>query len=579
MLELRTEFYHNVQRNMKTAMPIPPQTPQNGNDDQRAIAPDPIHPHASANRRAMRDLPDPSQPRRGEPEAAGVTAPSRAAAPSPASNEPEGAKAKKKSGGKRGAIAVGIAAAVVVGLYLAGAFAFSNIYYPRTTVGGVDVSLMDQSTAASRVKSAAQSYTLTVSGNDFSWTYSAKDSGLPVDVDSWTKQLISENEPFAWPFRLVEALSGQPEPPAEVSDGEQPSSKDFDEAAFDTAFAEAVEAYNAGRSGTFDAPSAYDEKTGTFTLERAKTNVKLNLEPALQDVKKALFSLESNVELDQSDFATLRGDATDDQLEAACQAANELIGTNVDLKMEGQSVAKLGGKELAAWIVFDENLQPTLDLAAVTAWAQSLDDGLDTAGTERTYTRPDGKVITVSGGNYGWVVDSAALAEAVQQAVANKQTGDLEVPLKSKAAVFTKPGEKDWAEYVDVDLTEQHARYYDANGTLLWESGCITGNPNLGNETPCGIYRMNACSTNVTLVGKKNPETGEPEYKTPVAYWMPFVGGAIGLHDASWQATSSFSNPAAYKSVGSHGCVNLPPQKAAELYGLVKEGICVIVHW
>ena len=55
---------------------------------------------------------------------------------------------------------------------------------------------------------------------------------------------------------------------------------------------------------------------------------------------------------------------------------------------------------------------------------------------------------------------------------------------------------------------------------------------------------------------------------------MPFVGGAIGL-----QATSSFSNPAAYKSVGSHGCVNLPPQKAAELYGLVKEGICVIVHW
>lgn len=59
---------------------------------------------------------------------------------------------------------------------------------------------------------------------------------------------------------------------------------------------------------------------------------------------------------------------------------------------------------------------------------------------------------------------------------------------------------------------------------------------------------------------------------------MSFIGGAVGLHDANWQASSSFSNPNAYLSVGSHGCINLPPSKAAELYDMINVGDCVVVH-
>ena len=59
---------------------------------------------------------------------------------------------------------------------------------------------------------------------------------------------------------------------------------------------------------------------------------------------------------------------------------------------------------------------------------------------------------------------------------------------------------------------------------------------------------------------------------------MSFIGSAIGLHDANWQASSSFSDPTAYTWTGSHGCVNLPPDKAAELFGILQVGDCVIVH-
>ena len=53
----------------------------------------------------------------------------------------------------------------------------------------------------------------------------------------------------------------------------------------------------------------------------------------------------------------------------------------------------------------------------------------------------------------------------------------------------------------------------------------------------------------------------------------------VGLHDASWQPSSVFSNPDAYKTYGSHGCVNLPTDKAAEIYGIIQNGDPVIVHW
>ena len=55
---------------------------------------------------------------------------------------------------------------------------------------------------------------------------------------------------------------------------------------------------------------------------------------------------------------------------------------------------------------------------------------------------------------------------------------------------------------------------------------------------------------------------------------MPFNGG-IGLHDANWR--SKFGGTI-YQNSGSHGCVNLPPDKAAALYDLVYTGIPVICY-
>ncbi len=65
------------------------------------------------------------------------------------------------------------------------------------------------------------------------------------------------------------------------------------------------------------------------------------------------------------------------------------------------------------------------------------------------------------------------------------------------------------------------------------------------------------------------------EWESPVTYWMPFNGG-IGFHDANWRY--SFGG-AIYQGGGSHGCVNMPPAAAGELYGYIEAGIPVVCHY
>ena len=63
-------------------------------------------------------------------------------------------------------------------------------------------------------------------------------------------------------------------------------------------------------------------------------------------------------------------------------------------------------------------------------------------------------------------------------------------------------------------------------------------------------------------------------YDTTVTYWMPFVYGQ-GLHDASWQ--TSFGGDT-YKTKGSHGCINLPPDQAKIIYETIDKGYPILLY-
>ena len=119
--------------------------------------------------------------------------------------------------------------------------------------------------------------------------------------------------------------------------------------------------------------------------------------------------------------------------------------------------------------------------------------------------------------------------------------------------------------YVEVSLDDQHM-WYIIDGDVYLDSDCVTGNYGTA-DTPKGFFEVNNKVSPCTLKGD--------DYTSYVTYWMPFIGGGWGLHDADWR--SSFGGNI-YKGNGSHGCVNLPPSVAKQMYAVMEIGTPVIVY-
>ena len=253
-----------------------------------------------------------------------------------------------------------------------------------------------------------------------------------------------------------------------------------------------------------------------------------------------------------------------------------MVSAHLKLKLDGKDAGEIGPDDLHSLIRFDENLNVSLDDDELGVWIDGIVKRYDTVGSERHYTRPDGKEITVSGGVYGWEVDQDALRDAVYECVTTGSDMEMDVPCWQTAQVFNGQGSPDWGNrYVDVDLSEQYVRFYDENGDLVWESACITGQPDGEHDTVEGVWKVNNKESPSKLVGRDR--NGNKEYETSVQYWMAFEQNAIGFHDATWQP--SFGGEMFRQGYGSHGCVNLPYSAAEELYGIIDWDDVVIVHW
>jgi lipoprotein-anchoring transpeptidase ErfK/SrfK len=119
--------------------------------------------------------------------------------------------------------------------------------------------------------------------------------------------------------------------------------------------------------------------------------------------------------------------------------------------------------------------------------------------------------------------------------------------------------------YVEIDLTRQLLTYV-RYGEILVQTDVVTGSP--GRNTPAGTWYVLSKATNVTLVGV--------DYAVPVSYWMPFTRMGHGMHDANWHQIFGGTR---YQTVGSHGCVNMPPVQAAKLYSVISTGTQIWIHY
>ncbi|MEG2517786.1 MAG: L,D-transpeptidase family protein [Raoultibacter sp.] len=478
------------------------------------------------------------------------------------------------SGGKnprdKGLKIVGIVTAVIVGLlllvYLAVSIFFFSRFWPNTTVADIDLSTMSASDAQSLITSVVSDYSLEVKGEGLSFTLTAADAGVSVDSSTLVANMLKDVNPWAWPFEITK----------HHDESSQLTLTSTDAGLNDTV-TKRVEAFNAGAAAPQNATIAYTEAVKAFTVVPEVAGTTLSLDAVLKMVDDAVGRMLPSVHITKKELNQPTVTKDTPQIQAACVSANKMISAQMRFVMAGTPVSELGSAQIAPYVRLQDDLTVKLDDGFLTEWSDKTAGACNTYGSTRTYTRPDGKVISVTGGVYGWLVDKDALRETAVQGIAAGKQGDVDVPVTQSAAAFNGAGAQDWGpRYVDVDLSEQQARFYDGSGALIWSAAFVSGKPDGEHATPTGVFVVNGMESPSTLIGSMMPATGEPEYKTKVDYWMPFVGNAVGFHDANWQ--SSFGGTRYADGYGSHGCVNLSPGDAAALYSTLSVGDVVVSH-
>lgn len=484
--------------------------------------------------------------------------------------------------GGRGARRLWLVPAVVVGvvaaLYLAGVVAFHIVFMPDTTLDGTDVSLKSVSDVAAEKGASLAQRRAHVFGNGIDLDVTGSDVNLVCDGEGYARAAISQLNAWAWPaeaFRDHE-LAGE-------------EALSFDRDRLFALLEPFVEESRRAADEIGGGGISYDPEAGAYVLDERVAAQHLDKDAVAAALEAAFARGEDEVEIGTECLTT------DSAPQDAVARANAYVAATCQLTLAGQEASEVTSDRIAGWVVIGEDLSVTLDAAAVEAWCRGeLSDLLDTVGSERTYTRPDGTAITVNDGPapygrspYGWIIDGAAAADQIVAAIQAGEPATIELPTIQQAAQVN-PGGQDWGDrYIDVDLTRQHAVFYDG-GEVIWEADITSGQPNLGNETPTGVWivdsrKSRATDGDINLKGPIDPETGKPEWDSHVDFWVGFVGNGgsrngnlIGFHNAPWQYAAFGGNT--YTWNGSHGCVRLNYAGGEALYNVVQKGDVVVVH-
>ena len=130
----------------------------------------------------------------------------------------------------------------------------------------------------------------------------------------------------------------------------------------------------------------------------------------------------------------------------------------------------------------------------------------------------------------------------------------------------------DKAIYVSID--RQELRAYD-HGVLARQTLVTTGRPEL--PTVTGSF---------SVIRKNSPWTMHSPFPPGSPYWYPdtvvqmvlwFQADGYGLHDASWRSHFGPGTNGPGSAGGTHGCVNIPYDDTAWLYGWAPVGTPVTV--
>ncbi len=450
-----------------------------------------------------------------------------------------------------------VLAAVLLLTYLGVSIYFRSHYLFNTTINGQDFSKQTVEDARAFFAGQADAYALKITE---SGGKTEDITGSEIDM-SWNDsqaldQILKDQNAFAWPMEYFKETS------KEIT---------FDISYDKAALEKKVSSLKAVTAEPIQPQSAYPEFDGnSYVIKPEVYGTDLDSKKLLKQIHESVARLDEEIDLQKEGFYKApEYTAESPKLKELCQTLNQYCKASITYEMDIPIV--VDKTLISTWLSYDADFHVTLDEAAIRNWMTEFGRRYDTVGTTRPLTTPTGKATEVSGGTYGWIINEEAEFPALVSSIRNGEVV-TKAPACDQTAASHAP--QDWGgTFVEVDLTAQHMWYLE-NGTVVFESDVVTGKNST--PTPPGVYNILEKLSPTVLVGNIVPETNEPEYRTPVDFWMRVTWSGIGFHDATWQP--AFGGDV-YLWNGSHGCINMPYYNAQELYSILQLGTPVVVHY
>ena len=304
----------------------------------------------------------------------------------------------------------------------------------------------------------------------------------------------------------------------------------------------------------------FDEDKNEYIIVDETIGTEINENKLKEFIKDSIYNQSFKVILENKDFKQPTILSSNESLNKTMNDLNEYLNTTITYDM--RYTKEIVDKKTISKFVSYENNKIIFNDEEIENYVKSLKQKYDTFGIDRKFKNSNGKEITITGGDYGWLIDSSEEVKQLKEDIQNKK--DI-----TRTPIYKYEGQRKTEDeigntYVEISLENQHIWLY-VDGNLIIDSDIVTGKANRS-ATPPGVYCLTYKTRNAVLRG--------PGYASPVSYWMPFNGG-IGMHDATWR--SSFGGTI-YKTNGSHGCVNLPLNVAKTIYENIQDDTPIILY-
>ena len=530
---------------------------------------------SSENSPSETPAPENTTPEAGTPE----SSPSQVQTPGseiPAVEDPEEKKKKKKK--RRSLLAFWLSflilAGALGGIYYYGYQYCQTHFMPGTTINGYDCSDMTADEAQRWFDIAAKNYVMNIRfRGGATETLSAEDMGFSYQPDGSIDVLLQNQDETLWPKYYLEENHYTITPTGTYDpDILEASLRALPELQEENMILP-EDAYIQFRDGTKDTD-------GEFVIVPDVKGSTIDLDQLAAGVGDAAARYEEMVDAEEIPYAykTAGTQADDAKLVARCMDLNDMVGASLTYVMPDKEEIRLNSDILKDWLVKDKKGRLVKDeeiwKEKISDFVQTLADNGNTVGMKRHFNATLQGPIVVEGGFYGYAVD--------QEAERNRLAKDLENCVKdTRTPIYWNLPYNEETEYdgigttyIEADLSAQHVWCY-IQGRLVMDCDCVSGTMNDGHATQAGVHGIIFKKRNALLQGLMPNSSTEYEYETEVKYWMPFYTD-VGFHDAWWRA--DFGGDI-YLKDGSHGCINLPPEAAEELFSYCDENMPVVVYY